>query len=79
MTEREITGTLEDWWFDNSNTVYWGYVYGDIRNRFRDGSYIHTSRVIKVDNEENVIHTLNSVYKLGAKAKTLGVLEEEAS
>lgn len=58
-----ITGTLENWTYDYDNHVYWGNVYGDIRERFADGHWIHTSLVDKV--EDDLVYTLNSTYKLG--------------
>ena len=65
MKSEEITGRLEDWWWDEQNKVYWGYVYQDTKERFRDGAYIHTSRVLKT--EDDKAYTLNSIYILGQK------------
>jgi hypothetical protein len=44
MTQ-EITGTIENWWYDSMNHVIWDNVFGDIRGRFPDGTYIHTSNL----------------------------------
>lgn len=50
--------------------VAWGFVFGDKNTHgnhpFRDGLYIHTSRVEKVEKKKGktFLHTMNSVYKL---------------
>lgn len=66
-----ITGTLENWSISLVNNiygpVYWGHIFGDIKGRFADGSFIHTSHVLK--RKGKIIHTMNSVYRLGKKAK----------
>lgn len=59
----KITGKLEQWSKDPMFNIYWGYVYGDTKGRFRDGTWIHTSSVVKV--EDGFVHTLNSLYELG--------------
>ncbi len=74
--QSEITGTLENWKYDPLLHVIWGNCYGDIRSRFVDGTYIHTSHITtnhrkgfkdNPPNEGDIIHTLNSYYKLGTK------------
>lgn len=61
----EITGTLENWQKDPVHNIYWGHIYGDVRRRFYDGCRIHTSYVEQGPDENNIIKTLNSTYKLG--------------
>ena len=67
----EITGTLENWTYDQLYNVVWGNVYNDIHNRFPDGGWIHTSDIPgqrnnqKVFKEGDIVKTLNSSYKLG--------------
>ena len=62
---KQITGKLERWRIQRypQGVIYWGFIYGDTKGRFRDGAYIHTSLVEK--REEQTIYTLNSVYELG--------------
>lgn len=61
----EITGKLENWWIQKypQGEIYWGNIYNDAKGRFRDGIYIHTSLILKRENQ--IIYTLNSVYELG--------------
>lgn len=70
----EVTGRLENWYYDSLNHVLWGLIYDDIRERWWDGAYIHTSSLSlpkKVDVlretlvEGNTVNTRNSVYLLG--------------
>lgn len=66
---QKITAQLEDWWYDQFFHVYWGHIYGDRKNRFRDGTRIHTSSVKPKERhkrEGDIIETLNSRYLLGA-------------
>lgn len=59
-----ITGRLEDWYVDGP--VIWGSIYEDVRERWPDGTHIHTSNVCIGDIKEGgVIETLNSTYLLG--------------
>ena len=44
--------------------VAWGEIYNDVAGRFKDGTYIHTSRIVVADLERGLIQTKNSVYKL---------------
>ena len=67
----EITGRLEYWIYDERNNIFWGDLYGDVHNRWRDGQDIHTSTVTTpeapLSKEGDVIETLNSKYLLGKK------------
>jgi len=46
----------------------WGYVYNDDTGRFRDGEWIRTSMIAKI--EDGIAVTLNSAYRLvGTEAK----------
>lgn len=63
----EIHGTLERWAEDKKYNVIWGFIYGDTKGRFRDGTWIHTSNI--VERKGKIIKTLNSTYKLGKKFK----------
>lgn len=44
----------------------WGQIYGDSKGRFRDGHYVHTSKIksINVSPTGVFVSTLNSVYKV---------------
>lgn len=75
-TDREITGYLENWRYDVMNHVIWGNLVGDIRKRWPEGSYIHTSnlRISKADAKQladgDTVNTLNSTYVLGSKKES---------
>ncbi len=63
----KATGVLKNWkrvWIDKEEDLSYmtGEVYGDTRGRFCDGQVIHTSLVVRVEDE--MVLTLNSVYKL---------------
>ena len=76
---QEVTGRLEDWVFDSYHRVIWGFCYGDVRGRFRDGTWIHTSMIpdfVKTPDEfkrktrkGSRVKTLNSLYLLGSKRR----------
>ena len=69
MTDKEITGRLENWSYDEFYNVIWGNIYNDVNNRFADGTNIHTSDILggrnTVFNEGDIVKTLNSRYQLG--------------
>lgn len=71
MNDKPITATLKSVQFNNEHQIYWGYIYGDTKNRFPDGTWVHTSMVLRVDRDEDGIplfcETLNSRYKLEMK------------
>lgn len=50
---------LENWY--KGGKLVWGNIYGN--PRFEDGTWVHTSTVLKV--EGRTITTKNSVYELG--------------
>ena len=64
-TDTEVTATLEDWRVEQTylGLIFWGKIYGDTKRRFVNGTTIHTSLVLRV--EDGKVYTLNSVYKLG--------------
>lgn len=68
-----VTGTLQSWHYDFLNHVVWGYCYGDVKDRFNDGVYIHTSNLsmsrdkAKLLKEDDYVYTRNSIYRLGVK------------
>jgi len=68
----KVTGRLENWHVSmpivTGEVMIWGDVYEDIRNRFNDGTYIHTSGCeSKKYVEGDVVTTRNSTYLLGKK------------
>jgi len=67
----EVNGTLEDWLYDKNIGVVWGYIYGDTKGRFPDGTHIHTSSIKPTGKlvEGFVVTTRNSSYKLGKPLK----------
>lgn len=61
--DQEITGTLKNAVWDMVYNVVWGNVYDDVRGRFPDGTWIHTSHTqAEYPTKPDVIHTLNSTY-----------------
>lgn len=62
----QITGDLKNWWFNEGWNVYNGNIYNDTKNRWCDGTCIHTSNVENVDeyNDCFIVTTRNSVYRL---------------
>lgn len=70
----EITGRLENWFYDPLFHCIWGNIYEDIHNRWTEGQKIHTSHIKTGDRinlkenppvEGQIIKTLNSTYLLG--------------
>lgn len=82
-SDREPTATLREWWYDVANHVIWGYIYYDRKERFCDGTHIHTSSLMMSKEtasklkEDDTVMTRNSFYKLGKPSKT-GVTLERA-
>lgn len=67
MSEKvTIVGVLREWrrqFCDRKGTsVIWGHIYDDILNRFPDGHFIHTAKIVKI--EGDLVFTKNSVYRL---------------
>ena len=61
------TNLLKNWYFErrsDGNVIIWGTIYNDIKCRFRDGTPIHTSKVLKADFVNGIVETRNSVYHL---------------
>lgn len=60
------TNYLKDWsvvmMFGRVHIV--GTIYNDIKGRFKDGTEIRTSKVLKADFVNGVVETMNSVYHL---------------
>lgn len=67
--EQEIHGTIEQWHREQTSRkefIIYGYVYGDTKGRFPDGTYIHTSGIKNRKlTKGDIVKTRNSVYKLG--------------
>lgn len=72
----EVTATLDDWHYDGAFHIMWGRCLGDTKGRFTNGEWIRTSWLRhskdEVPNfkEGDLVHTRNSVYKLGKKGGT---------
>lgn len=62
------TNLLKEWniikLYGNDVIIVEGFIFNDIKKRFVDGTYIHTSRVLKADFVNGIIETKNSVYHL---------------
>ena len=72
--KQEITGVLEDWKVIPilGRKVLLGYIYGDSKGRFEDGTIVRTSLLTGKTTDlkkGGIVTTLNSVYKLGNKLK----------
>lgn len=70
ITGKRIGGTLENWSYNcwsKSQEVY--VVYGNIYDdcMWYEGQQIRTSEVVKLDEENSLLETLNTIYKLGTK------------
>jgi hypothetical protein len=62
----DFTGILENWaWHPVYKKSLHGNIYEDARGRFPDGTYVITSTLTKLDEENKIAYTLNSTYKLG--------------
>lgn len=48
----------------DGGTIAVGYIYGDKKGRFRDGTSIRTSYVLEGPNSAGIIRTRNSTYKV---------------
>jgi len=73
-----VTGTLKDWVYDKFCNCVWGYIEGDVRDRFTDGTWIHTSDIPSTRQtrsftakEGDLIYTRNSIYRLGKPRKEI--------
>lgn len=66
--ETKVTGTVKLWSILPSRYAEYiilrGEIYGDIHGRFDDGTVIQSSKIQKIDIENRLVHTLNSVYRL---------------
>lgn len=68
-------GRIENWysmeWFESKAQVIVGYLYDKPVIRYtlddRDGQSIRTSRVVELHENDTVVETMNSYYKLGTK------------
>lgn len=55
---REISGA------DDGSRFAWGFIFGDRKARWEDGHRIHTSLILAGPDEDGIIHTCNSSYKI---------------
>lgn len=70
VTGKRIGGMLENWslhcWNKSTETyVVYGNIFGD--PDWYEGMYLRTSAVVKVDEENGTVETMNTIYKLGKK------------
>ena len=59
--------SIERYW--DGNMVICGEIYNDEKCRFRDGTFVRTSRLEFVDFKNHVAKTKNSVYNLEERSK----------
>lgn len=68
--DTEYTAKLDNWVYDHFHKVFWGNVIDDKRDRFINGTWIHTSHCLEHEAKEgDIVHTLNSSYLLGTPQK----------
>lgn len=71
MSKTRVTATLDHWLFDNTMSVMWGNIKGDVHGRWPDGTWVRTSYIPNSKGIEfrtgDLVTTLNSVYKLGIR------------
>ena len=61
------TNLIKNWDIESAcdgSVMIVGNIYNDTKNRFVNGTYIHTSRVISIDFTIGVVKTKNSFYNL---------------
>ena len=78
---KEMTVNLIKNWniesaYDGSIMIV-GNIYNDSRNRFTNGTYIHTSRVMSVDFLTGVVKTKNSFYNLEPRKVYMEAINEQ--
>ena len=69
---KKTGGRLENW-----NTTHAGYVIGIIYDDprgdggegydFRDGNFVATSQIVKLDEQNGILETKNTIYTLGKR------------
>lgn len=74
ITGKRIGGTLENWQYFLYNKtetqdyyVIRGNIYGD--TNWPDGLFLRTSYIVKLDEDNKIVETMNTIYKLGERAK----------
>lgn len=57
---------LKDWYIVSFEKyiLICGNIYNDTKCRWEDGTFIHTSQVVKVDFATGVVEALNTIYNL---------------
>ena len=64
----QVTAKIEGWSIHQVTPklrIATGYILDDVRQRWRNGTFIQTSAIINGPDENNIITTVNSVYQLG--------------
>lgn len=66
MMSIEVTGKLLNAQWDIYRKCVWGNLIDDVRDRWPEGTYVHTSKVVSCEYGEKppTINTLNSVYEV---------------
>lgn len=62
---KQHKGTIQNWYVMGKLVV--GNLFNDPTERFPDGAFIHTSDIVKIDEENALLETNNSIYSLGVK------------
>ena len=68
----KATASIDNWSYDPVFNVIWGYIKGDVKKRFSDGTYIHTSNLMTSGPffKGKVVRTLNSFYILNEPSES---------
>lgn len=68
----KIDAELHEWeMHEHGNRVYFtGKIYGDRKRRFEDGELIRTRTYAHLYNNDGILQTKNSVYKLVPEVKS---------
>lgn len=66
---KKYGGVIKNWSKVNNvivgDDVIVGNIHEDPNERFEEGTFIHTSRVVDIDLENFKVETLNTIYDLG--------------
>lgn len=62
-----VNAVITDWYGDKTQQVAYGNVFGDKKGRFSEGYYIHTSKILEGPDENGLLKTRFSTYRLKMK------------
>lgn len=65
-----VNAVIEPWPFNAAQKVAWGYLFGDKKCRFYEGQWIHTSEIVSGPDEDGILKTKFSTYRLKMKPES---------